>query len=112
MSKKSKVIAAGLSLLLASFAGAASAGESSFYHYDFSSDTENGCGHAYMIGYLGAAGNFEQIYYDIPDLADGDSLSVMGTDSLLNSRAWGQFSCVQGMIYYSGEDYLDYDWGY
>jgi hypothetical protein len=110
MLRKSKVIAVGLSLLLASIAGVASAGESSIYHRDLS--TNNGCGAVYMGGTPGFEGNFEVIEYSVPSMANGESITVAGMTSNGVASSFGQFSCVNGTIYYSGEDYLSYDWSW
>jgi hypothetical protein len=108
MLKKSKVIAAGLSLVLASIAGIADAGESSMTNQDIYN--RNNCRAAYLDATPGFEGNFETIEYTIPAMVNGETVSVSGMTWNNVGADTGEFSCVNGTIYFSGADYETYEW--
>lgn len=110
MLKKSKIAAIGLSLLLTSFAGAASAAMSSFYNpvYDFYGNPTNDCASTELWGYKYPSG---YTWFTIDSLGDGQWASVSGKTIWGNVVATGLFSCSQGYVYYEeGPWYELYDW--
>jgi hypothetical protein len=110
MLKKSKMAALGLSLLLTSFAGAASAAMSSYYNpvYDFYGNPTNDCASGDMWGYKYPSG---YTWFSVYGLSDGQATTVSGKTIWGNVVATGQFSCSQGYIYYDeGPTYELYDW--
>lgn len=109
MFKKSKMLMAGLTLILAGAAGAANAADP-YYNPQYDNGYPgNNCAATGFAGYDYPNG---YIYYDIYSLADGESATVTGKTLHGVPIAQGTFYCSGGYMYYvDGPDYgTNVDW--